>query len=229
MANLIPDELNTLIQEYLSDGVLSDKERQVILKKAERMHLDREEVDLYLDAQVYKIEHAYEVSANRQKGKTCPFCGAPVPPLMDKCLECGQFVTPEATRELKEILENLEDALVDFKAGRNWEINKANVERYARKAKMYYSNNPKIKPLLREVEIEKEQAEKRAKSMARKSFFHSILSSRWFLFFLELLAAIIIIMITYHHTKSWRGFYIFIESIVSLYLLVATAKWAADD
>ena len=34
---LIPEELNELIQEYLTDGVLTDKERQVILKKAERL------------------------------------------------------------------------------------------------------------------------------------------------------------------------------------------------
>ena len=32
--NLIPEELDALIKEYLTDGVLTDKERQVILKKA---------------------------------------------------------------------------------------------------------------------------------------------------------------------------------------------------
>ena len=31
--NLIPEELNALIQEYLTDGVLTVKERQVVLKK----------------------------------------------------------------------------------------------------------------------------------------------------------------------------------------------------
>ena len=53
---LIPEELNALIQEYLTDGVLTDKERQVILRKAESMGLDRDEIDLYLDAQVQKID-----------------------------------------------------------------------------------------------------------------------------------------------------------------------------
>lgn len=37
------------IQEYLTDGVLTPKEREVILKKAEKMRLDRDEIDLYLD------------------------------------------------------------------------------------------------------------------------------------------------------------------------------------
>ncbi len=41
MANiLIPEELNALIQQYLTDGVLIDKERQVILRKAEGIGLD---------------------------------------------------------------------------------------------------------------------------------------------------------------------------------------------
>lgn len=31
--NLIPEELDALIKEYLTDGVLTDKERQVILKR----------------------------------------------------------------------------------------------------------------------------------------------------------------------------------------------------
>ena len=35
MANInIPEELNALIQQYLTDGVLTDKERQVILDES---------------------------------------------------------------------------------------------------------------------------------------------------------------------------------------------------
>ena len=33
---LIPEELQALIDQYLTDGVLTEKERAVILKKAER-------------------------------------------------------------------------------------------------------------------------------------------------------------------------------------------------
>ena len=54
--NLIPEELNALIQQYLTDGVLTEKERAVVLKKAEGMGLDRDEIDLYLDAEVKKID-----------------------------------------------------------------------------------------------------------------------------------------------------------------------------
>ena len=53
---LIPEEIEALIQQYLTDGVLTDKERQVILRKAEGVGLDRDEIDLYLDAEVQKID-----------------------------------------------------------------------------------------------------------------------------------------------------------------------------
>ena len=62
MANLIPEELDALIQQYLTDGVLTDKERQVILNKADKMGLDRDEIDLYLDAEIQKIDQTTDAA-----------------------------------------------------------------------------------------------------------------------------------------------------------------------
>ncbi len=177
--NLIPEELDALIKEYLTDGVLTDKERQVILKKAEGMKLDRDEIDLYLDAQVQKIDQATDAAVRRQKGKACPHCGAYVSQMTDKCPECGQYITPEATKELEEILDNLEEALVNMKSRKDFERNKAIVERYERKAKMYYSNHPKIKALLAEVDAEMEKAETKLKSIERKETLISIIKNKW--------------------------------------------------
>ena len=174
--NLIPEELNALIQQYLTDGVLTDKERQVILKKAEKMGLDRDEIDLYLDAEVQKIDQQTDAAVRNQKGKTCPFCGGSVPQLTDKCPHCGENITPEASKELQEIFDNLEEALVDFKSGKDIAKSKATVERFMRKAKMYYGNNPKIQKLLAEVEMESAKAEKVAKANARKNTIVKILT-----------------------------------------------------
>jgi len=176
---LIPEELEALIQQYLTDGVLTDKERQVILNKAEKMGLDRDEIDLYLDAEVQKIDQQTDAAVRKQKGKTCPYCGAPIPQLADKCPACGQFITPEASDDLKEIIDNLEEALVQFKSGKDLAKSKATVERYARKAKMYYSNNPKIKPLLVEVEEEMAIAEKKAKSIQRSENIKGFFFNPW--------------------------------------------------
>lgn len=173
---LIPEELQALIDQYLTDGVLTDKERAVILKKAEGMGLDRDEIDLYLDAEVQKIDQQTDVAVRKQKGKTCPYCGGSVPQLTDKCPHCGQNITPEASSELQEIFDNLEEALVDLKSGNDIEKSKATVERYARKAKMYYGCNPKVQKLLEEIETETINAEKKAKSLARKNTLVSILT-----------------------------------------------------
>ena len=176
---LIPEELDALIQEYLTDGVLTDKERAVILKKAEGMGLDRDEIDLYLDAQIQKIDQASDTAMRRMKSKACPSCGAPIPQLTDKCPACGQFVTPQASDELQEILEKLEGSLVELKSAKDVMENKAIVERYARKAQMYYGNNPKIQKLLAEVEIEMVEAEKKIKSLKRSETTKAILSNPW--------------------------------------------------
>jgi ABC-type multidrug transport system fused ATPase/permease subunit len=193
--NLIPEELDALIKEYLTDGVLTDKERQVILKKAEGMGLDHDEIDLYLDAQVQKIDQATDAAVRRQKGKACPHCGAYVSQMTDKCPECGQYITPEATKELEEILDNLEEALVNMKSRKDFDRNKAIVERYERKARMYYSNHPKIKALLAEVDAEMKVAESKLKSAKRKETTISILKNRWLWIALLLVIAILMMII----------------------------------
>jgi len=172
---LIPEELDALIQEYLTDGVLTDKERQVILDEAEALGLKRAKIDLYLDAQVQKIDQATDAAVRKRKSKECPYCGAPIPQLADKCPECGQFITPEASKDLQDILDNLEDALVNMKSRNDIERNKATVERYARKARLYYSNHPKIKQLLMEVEADVQTAENKIKSSERKKVGINIL------------------------------------------------------
>lgn len=201
--NLIPEELNTLIQEYLTDGVLTDKERSVILNKAEKMGLDRDEIDLYLDAEVQKIDQQTDAAVRKQKGKTCPFCGGSVPQLTDKCPHCGENITPEASSELQEIFDNLEEALVDFKSGKDIAKSKATVERFMRKAKMYYGNNPKIQKLLEEVEIESVKAEKVAKANARKNSIVKILTYNWKITAAVVLAVLIgIIMLFYKSDEA---------------------------
>ena len=195
MANkLIPEELDLLIQEFLTDGVLTSKEREVILKKAEKMGIDKDEIDLYLDAQVQKIEQASDAAVRRQKGKACPYCGGAVPQLADKCPHCGENITAQASEELQEIINNLEDALVDLKDAKDYKRSKAKVDRYKRKAEVYFGNNPKIQKLLTEVKEESEEAEKNAKSIQRKETLKTLLSNDLNKFFLLLFITIFLLL-----------------------------------
>ena len=189
MANY-PQELEDLIQEYLTDGIITEKERRVLLNKARDLGLNVDEVDLYIDAQEQKIEQANRAAAAKVKGRTCPYCGSAIPQLTDKCSCCGQSVTVQADKELEDIVNHLEDALVEFKSGNDFDKNKANVERHIRKAEMYYGNNPKIKILLDQVREESMLASKKAKSKQRMYFIGKILTyNKW------LTAGVIIVII----------------------------------
>jgi hypothetical protein len=137
------------------------------------MGLDSDEIDLYLDAEVQKIDQATNAAVRKRKSKECPYCGAPIPQLADRCPECGLFITPEASKDLQEILDNLEEALINMKSRKEIEKNRAIVERYARKAKLYYSNNPKIKVLLLEIGNDIINAERRIKAAKREEMFDS--------------------------------------------------------
>lgn len=174
-----PKELTDLVEEYLTDGIISTKERQVLLKKAIALGVDADEFDLYIDAQQQKVDQEIDNAAAKKRGKTCPFCGGTLPQLTDKCPHCGETVTPEASEELQEIFDHLEEALVDFKSGKDIAKSKAVVERYVRKAKMYYENNPKVKKLLAEVEIESENAQLLARKKARNQIAKTILTNSW--------------------------------------------------
>lgn len=191
-----PKELTDLVEEYLTDGVLTTKERQVLINKAVKLNVDPEEFDLYLDAQQQKIDQVADAAVRKAKGKTCPFCGSSVPQLADKCPECGQFITPEASEELQEIFKHLEDALVDFKSGNDVERNKAVVERYVRKANMYYGNNPKVKVLLSQIQAESEKAEKDKKKAAAINIVTSLFKGKWAALKIETLIFTIVISYT---------------------------------
>lgn len=189
-----PEELTSLVEEYLTDGIISTKERQVLLNKAEKLGIDVDEFNLYIDAQQQKVDQAADAAVRKAKGKACPYCGGPVPQLAEQCPHCGQFITAEASKELEEILDKLEDALVDFKAGRDIERNKAIVEKYSRKARMYYSSHPKIKAILAEVDMEISAVESAAK---RQALIKGTIKNKYFWCAVPMVVGLILLLIAF--------------------------------
>lgn len=207
MANY-PKELLDLVHEYLTDGVITAKERQVLINKAVSLGVDANEFDLYIDAQEQKLQKVAAEAAKQQKGRLCPFCQASLPMFADRCPECGGNITPEASKEVEELIDTLENALVSFKAAaenkkdtfkmnsneqalkslqdmknvfsgkglaatkdttnQDYATKKAEVERYIRKAKMYYSNNKTVNFLVAEVEAAIADAEKSIAAAKKK-------------------------------------------------------------
>ena len=180
-------EVSTVVPEYLQDCWRWAADREDMLRGCE--------LKVNVMPAVTYCEDCGQEYGTVEHGKTCPYCGAPIPQLADKCPECGQYITPEASDDLKEIIDNLEEALVDMKSGKDLAKSKATVERYVRKAKMYFSNNPKIKPLLAEVEAEMAEAENKARSLHRSEMAKSVVTNKWFWCAVPMVLGIIFVLI----------------------------------
>ena len=104
-------EFEDLLKEYLTDGIITSKERQVLLKKAQELGYDVDEVDLYIDAQQQKCDQTAETAAAKKRGKICPRCGASVQSLQLSCPECGfEFNSKEANASASELMKKLREA-----------------------------------------------------------------------------------------------------------------------
>ena len=104
------EQLEQLIDAALTDGVLTDKEKQVLFKKAKALGIDQDEFEMVLDARLAKAKPT--LAANEKMGNiaTCPNCGAQIPGGLAKCPECGyEFRNVEGNRSAKQFCKELED------------------------------------------------------------------------------------------------------------------------
>ncbi len=86
-------ELENLIEMALADGVLTEKEKQVLYKKAQSMGVDLDEFEMVLDAKLFqKTKEAQSTAPQSNKVsdiKKCPSCNALIPSFSSKCPDCG--------------------------------------------------------------------------------------------------------------------------------------------
>ena len=87
-------EIETLINMALADGEVTEKERSIIMRKAESLGLDKDEIEMILDG---RIALSKKESNNRQEAsitksnkegeiKKCPSCGSSVTSFSSKCV-----------------------------------------------------------------------------------------------------------------------------------------------
>lgn len=90
--------MEALIQASIEDGVLTDLEKNVLVKRAQKENIDLDELEVYIDSLLQKQRKANQKTQQsdenqREKwhGKVakCPNCGAPVEPGIAKCTACG--------------------------------------------------------------------------------------------------------------------------------------------
>lgn len=93
------EQLENLIDAALADGVLTEKEKQILFKKAQAMDIDLDEFEMVLDARLVELKkkeareaEQYQIEMEKAKAaqksapksnkygdiRKCPSCGAMV-------------------------------------------------------------------------------------------------------------------------------------------------------
>lgn len=105
-------ELEELIDAALADGVLTEKEKQILLKKAKAQGIDLDEFEMVLDARAANIQKTIRPTKEKRGNViTCPRCGAVVPAYIGKCPECGfEFENVEANLSSQKLAALLQKA-----------------------------------------------------------------------------------------------------------------------
>lgn len=113
-------ELEEIIDAALADGVLTDKERSVLHKRAQAEGVDADELDIVIDGRLAKMKKAEDwlrptpptQLENEKLGNVvkCPSCGAPVVGGSAVCPECGYtFSNVKSNSSVEKLAMKLEE------------------------------------------------------------------------------------------------------------------------
>ena len=116
-------EIENLIEMALADGEVTEKERAIILRKAEALGEHKDEVEMILDGKIAQLKDDKDVNvlpntfptppiekkSNKQGDiKKCPSCGAIVQSYTANCEECGhEYRNIGVNSSIKELLIEL--------------------------------------------------------------------------------------------------------------------------
>lgn len=111
------NHLENLIDLALSDGELTEKEKQVLFKKAEAEGIDLDEFEMVLDAKLFEKQQTLKdaspsVAAPKSDKfgdvKKCPACGAIVTSFSAKCGDCDhEFSNIEVNTSIQKLFSLL--------------------------------------------------------------------------------------------------------------------------
>lgn len=109
------EQIENLINAALADGVLTEKEKQILFKKAESMGIDLDEFEMVLSSKLYEKQKAVEEERKKKSDaapksnkmgdvRKCPACGAIVSSYQVKCPECGYEFSEVAANSTAQLL-----------------------------------------------------------------------------------------------------------------------------
>ena len=113
-------EMEALIEATLQDGVLTDQEKAVLVKRAQKEGIDVDELDVYIQSLLQKRQQEQIEKRNQQEeelekekakaiGPICPKCHKQVPPLTLVC-DCGyEFTKKKDVSSVQLLFEKIND------------------------------------------------------------------------------------------------------------------------
>lgn len=104
------EKIEQLIKAALADGVLTEKEKQVLFKKAHEQGIDLDEFEVILDARLFEAQNAEKERRAKAAPKSdkyadvrkCPACGTIIPPNTKVCPGCNMLFNNNES-DIKEI------------------------------------------------------------------------------------------------------------------------------
>lgn len=107
------EKIEQLINAALADGVLTEKEKQVLFKRAQEQGIDLDEFEMVLDARLVELKKTTKSAPKSDKFgdvRKCPACGAVVPALSGSCVECGyEFSGVEASSASQKLSQKISE------------------------------------------------------------------------------------------------------------------------
>lgn len=113
------ERIEQLIKAALADGVLTEKEKQVLFKRAQEQGIDLDEFEMVLDARLVELQKAEQEKREKSAPKSdkygdvrkCPACGAIVGAFKGSCPECGyEFSNVDANLSSRRLHDSLSKA-----------------------------------------------------------------------------------------------------------------------
>ena len=87
------EKIESLIKVALSDGELTEKEKQILFKRAKADGIDLDEFEMVLDARLVELRKEQRSSSLKSNKlgevRKCPACGSLVPAVAGACQDCG--------------------------------------------------------------------------------------------------------------------------------------------